>query len=242
MKLIRSVFRKASEHYAADFNRFCYRFLSGDSVDRLISLRMPNAGIIPYLLVDPNRIEYKCNIRGSDATTDRLFREGNWDLARKPFADVEANDPRYVTCRELVRERVPIEMTMEFTYLLGRIRDRGRAHGSSSREELLRYMNKLSLFYEEIVREGRLRSQVELGKPPHGGEINCAVGRDGTLFKTDRGNHRFAIARLLGFKEVPVQISVIHRGQLEIVRSLGERSGLQAVNEYMRQIEERYRA
>jgi hypothetical protein len=76
----------------------------------------------------------------------------------------------------------------------------------------------------------------------HGGEINCAVDRNGTLLKTDKGNHRFAIARLLGLKEVPIQISVIHSRQLEVIRALGETSALHAVNGYMQRIGERYRS
>jgi hypothetical protein len=242
MKLIKRAFKKASECYAADIHRWCYRCLSLDSVNRLTSLRMPNSGIVPYLLVDPNRIEYKCNIRGIDAQTNRLFRNGDWDIERKAFSDVEANDPRYVTCRELVKDRLPIEETMEFGYLLDRINRQGRAHGSSSREDLLRYMNKLLAFYEMIVRDGRLLSQGELGKPAHGGEINCAVDRDGVLLKTDRGNHRFAIARLLGLKTVPIQISVIHSRQLEMIRAQGGTSGLSAVNDYMQKVGERYRS
>lgn len=242
MKSMKSKFKDLSERLAAQSHRLRYQYLAFDSPDRLACLRMPNAGIIPYLLVDPNRIEFKCNIRGVHAQTDLLFRDGDWDVTRKSFADVEANDPRYVSCRELVIDKMPIEETMEFGYLLERIDRQGRAHGSSSREDLIRYMSKLRVFYETIERDGRLLPQGALGKPVHGGEINCAVDRDGFLLKTDKGNHRFAIARLLGLREVPVQISVIHSRQLEVVRAQGGTSGLLAVNDYMRQVGERYRS
>jgi hypothetical protein len=242
MKSAKHAFKNASVRLTAQLHRVCYQILALDSIDRLASLKMPNAGIVPFILVDPNKIEFKCDIRGVDAQTKRLFRNGDWDLTRKPFTDVEANDPRYITCRELVIDRLPVEETMEFGYLLDRIERQGRAHGSSNRENLVRYMGNLRTFYETIERDGRLLSQGELGKPRHGGEINCAVDRDGTLLKTDKGNHRFAIARLLGFKAVPVQISVIHGSQLELIRGGGGKSGLAAVNDFLRQVGERYRS
>ncbi|TLM67927.1 MAG: hypothetical protein FDZ69_03800 [Deltaproteobacteria bacterium] len=242
MKRIRRIFKDASVGFAARLNECRYRVLSFDAVDRLASLRMPNAGLLPHIMIDPRRIEFKCNIRGADAGTDLLFRSGDWDCKRKSFADVEANDPRYVTCRELMRDRMPVEETMEFGYLLDRISRHGRAHGSSSRDDLVRYLSNLRTFYETIERDGRLLTQAELGRPRHGGEINCAVDRDGVLLKIDKGNHRFAIARLLGIKAVPVQISVIHSDQLEFVRAQDRTSGLRAVNAYMHLIGERYRS
>lgn len=242
MKRVRQIFKNSSVRLVAGVNHFRYRYLSFDAIDRLVALRMPNAGLLPHVLVDPNKIDFKCNIRGADARTDLLFRDGDWDNTRIPFPKVEATDPRYITCRQLVQDKIPIEETMEYAYLFDRITRQGRAHGSSSREELLRYMDNLRVFYENIARDGRLLSQSELGRPAHGGEINCAVDRNGLLLKIDKGNHRFAIARLLGLKAVPVQISVIHRAQLDIVRSRGGKSGLSAVNEYMRQVGERYRS
>lgn len=242
MKLIRRKFKNSSVRLTAAVHKFSYKYLAFDALGRLENLKMPNAGILPYILIDPNRIDFKCDIRGADAQTNLLFRGGDWDLARKSFADFEANDPRYVTCRELVNDQLPIEETMEFGYLLDRINRQGRAHGSSNRDNLIRYMDNLRSFYGTIQRDGRLLSQGELGKPLHGGEINCAVDRDGTLLKTDKGNHRLAIARLLGIKTVPVQISVIHSDQLETIRTRDGKSGLGAVNDYLEQIGARYRS
>lgn len=40
----------------------------------------------------------------------------------------------------------------------------------------------------------------------------CAIDANGTLHKGRKGNHRFALARLLGIQEVPLRVAVVERG------------------------------
>lgn len=225
---------------AAHRNAWWFKGVHRDSPTRLEHLKVPNRALLPCIFIDPLSIEYKCNIRGDAATVRRLFLAGDWDLKRKSFADVDTVDPRYVTCRELVVDELPIEETTEFRALVERLARHGEARGMRSRDAIIRYMTQLRTFYLQIKADGRLRTQAELGNGSHGGEINCAVGRDGVLLKTNDGNHRLAIARLLKLERVPAQISVMHVDLLPTVRELCPTAATRAVNSYFRRIEQSY--
>ncbi len=191
-------------------NSWLFRGVYGDRLTMLESLRVPNASLLPCIHIDPLKIEFKCNLRGAVQVQRTLMRGGDWDLARKTFLEVEATDPRYISCRELLEGNTPIEQLEEFRQLLARLEQRGEARGMKTHEELRRYMLAVQGLYRQISDAGKLMTQSELGRCKYGGEINCAVSRDGILMKTDDGNHRFAIARLLGLRSVPVQISAVH--------------------------------
>lgn len=51
------------------------------------------------------------------------------------------------------------------------------------------------------------------------------VGADGTLHKANKGNHRFALARILGLTAVPVRIQCVHETWWESVTGSGAGRG-----------------
>ena len=224
----------------ARLNAWSFQYLQGDRPARLARLRMPNALLLPRIFIDPGNLAYKCNIRGGDEGQSMLFLAGDWDLKRKGFGDVDAKDPRYVTCRQLVREGAALEETDEYRELMLRLEKNGVARSFRSEKEILGYLEKLRQFYLRVQTDGRLKTQEELGLAAHGGEINCALGRDGVLLKTNDGNHRLAIARVLGLTSVPIQISVIHSSLIPEVGRLDEASGIVSVNHFFRRVEQAY--
>ena len=64
------------------------------------------------------------------------------------------------------------------------------------------FVDYVSLF-ERMRAEGYRRG---VGKD----EPGVAIARDGEIVKTANGNHRFAIARLLGLAPIPVEVHFIH--------------------------------
>lgn len=60
-------------------------------------------------------------------------------------------------------------------------------------------------------RAGRRRWLAELGEQ----DIGVALAADGRLLKLPGGQHRFAIARALGLKEVPVELRLLHVDALQ---------------------------
>jgi hypothetical protein len=221
-------------------NAWLFRGLYGDRLERIESLRVPNAKLLPCIYIDPLKIEFKCNLRGAVQAERTLVRGGDWDLVRKTFAEVESTDPRYISCRDLLEGRTPIEQLVEFRQLLSRLGQRGEARGMKSHAELYEYMLALQRLYRQIADAGRLMTQSELGRCAFGGEINCAVSRDGVLMKTDDGNHRFAIARELGLREVPVQISVIHIEQRTRIAHLRGSGAFESLNSFFHELQFRY--
>lgn len=221
-------------------NSWLFRGVYGDRLTMLESLRVPNASLLPCIHIDPLKIEFKCNLRGAVQVQRTLMRGGDWDLARKTFLEVEATDPRYISCRELLEGNTPIEQLEEFRQLLARLEQRGEARGMKSHAELYDYMLALQCLYRQIANAGRLMTQSELGRCAFGGEINCAVSRNGVLMKTDDGNHRFAIARALGLRKVPVQVSVIHPEQKARIDLAGGRGAIEAVNSFFYTLQRHY--
>lgn len=202
---------------------------------------MPHSGLQAVIYVDPLKIKYKCNIRGEDAGLNTLFRPGNWGQERFSFEDVLSSDPRYISCRELMEANLPIEHTHEYATMIDRLERRGKVRGLKSPSAILQYLEGIRRMYRQVVREKRLRSQRELGQPAYGNEINFAIGRDGELLKTDNGNHRLAIARLMRLRKIPAQVSVIHADLLAVLRSLNEHDLIAALNLYLVKVQERYR-
>lgn len=218
-------------------NAWSYRIFHGNRIARLARLRMPNSALLPCIFIDPMKIEHKCNIRGATQFQRTLLRDGTWDMQRKNFAEVESADSRYISCAELLGG-MKIEQTLEFRLLCKRLLERGEARGMKSAEQVLSYMQRLQGMYQQVAAEGRLLTQAELGRCSHGGEINCALSRDGTLLKTDDGNHRFAVARYLKIPLVPVQISVIHPLLIKAVDGV---DAVEYINSIMREVSEKYR-
>lgn len=221
-------------------NAWIFCGLYGDRLSKLDSLRVPNARLLPCIYIDPLKIEYKCNLRGAVQAQRTLVRGGDWDVKRKTFAEVESTDPRYISCRELLEGGTPIEQLEEFRQLLARLEQRGEARGMKSRAELYEYMLAVQGLYRQIADAGRLMTQAELGRCAFGGEINCAVSRDGVLMKTDDGNHRFAIARVLGLRKVPVQVSAVHTEQKSFIGGAERHGAVGAVNVFFNELQQRY--
>lgn len=217
-----------------------FRYLFLDSYTSITKLKFPNAALLPCIYIDPAKVRYKCNIRGVYARGNNLFRDGDWDKNRKPFSIVEDTDPRYLSCRDLLDRGRLLEETLEYKEMLSRLERNGKVRGMTHAGEILEYLNDVRRLYLDIKKDGRIMTQRELGAAAHGGEINFAVGRDGELMKTDNGNHRFAIARALDIKRVPVQISVVHSEQLEEIQKKYSGSACDAINQYFLDIQARY--
>ena len=72
-------------------------------------------------------------------------------------------------------------------------------------------------------RVGRRRWLAELGEQ----DIGVALAADGRLVKLPGGQHRFAIARALGLKEVPVQLRLLH---VEALGGIGASTLIDAID------------
>jgi hypothetical protein len=134
-------------------------------------------------------------------------RDGDWDRpARKPFTD-EAVFRALVEFLVLGR---PWDTTKFFARVSAEIESGRTKFGCTTVDEFRRRGADVRRLYHAI-REHGYRSQGELGSRRAHDEVRVAIGRDGRFLFVD-GRHRLAIARLLGVRRVPVQVTLRHAG------------------------------
>jgi hypothetical protein len=137
-----------------------------------------------------------------------LVMGGDWDLSVTPLK----NGTKETACIAHFRDGVPWEQTGIYDYLMGDIRRKGTADGMRSLAELEERYADLDRLYAETKELGRFRRRRELDtyfRREHGA-IYIHIARDGTPLKAGGGIHRLIIARILGLKQVPAQLGVIH--------------------------------
>ena len=89
----------------------------------------------------------------------------------------------------------------------------GNAWGHTSREGFTRRCREIDRLYASLRDQGYRRQETLRGPDAYAttarlDEINVDVGRDGTLYWRAYGQHRLALAKLLGIESVPV---LVHR-------------------------------
>lgn len=224
----------ACRHYAMTLAAAGFR------PEGLARVRVPNVGIRNVIRVDPNRIDFYCSVPVKPRRGSRFFIGGDWDVPKLPMAEVETDNPKFVTCRQLLVEHLAPEETAEFKMLVGVLDSRGGYRGCGSREEIRNYVENLARMYAGIRDRGYL-PRAHFGGTRYSGEIECALDRDGNLIKINAGNHRFAAARILGLKSVPVQLCFVHEAHFPAVaRAAGEGTFLARLNAFIGTVERRY--
>jgi hypothetical protein len=224
----------------AKLGQFAWRALHQDSVHQLASISLPNAGILPCIWINPSKLAYKCQIETKQVYQGLLFHSGDWDLGLSNMQDHESVDYRYITCNELLIQKLPLNQTTEYRAMISKISKGEKSRGFDHEPEILNYLNNIHSMYKAIQADGRLKTQLELGKSTWGGEINCAVGRGGELLKSTDGHHRLAVARVLGLDSIPVQVSRIHADLLPHIQGLVSESATEAINIFLKQLESKY--
>lgn len=134
---------------------------------------------------------------------------GAWDLDTE---DVDAR-PILSMCRRRWEDGASWEEVGAYERLMTRIRDRnGPADGCLTLDEVVARYVALDALFDQVRAEGRLRPAPELPGPSfrERGGIRVHVDRDGGVIFASAGNHRLAIARILGLRDVPGELGVVH--------------------------------
>lgn len=171
------------------------------------------------LRIDPARIERQ--VRTPSKRWGRVAG-GDWDRTAIPFEETVA----YGSVEARFQRGLPWRETDEFEQYRDRLEAGEQPKGCPTERELEERFEELDAIYERIATEG-YRSQPELwaDRPdyqrevfykwdrtldPRLDEITVSIGRDGTVLHSDRGDHRLAIAKLLGLEEIPVLVRRRH--------------------------------
>ncbi|MGR3503669.1 hypothetical protein [Pseudaestuariivita sp.] len=138
---------------------------------------------------------------------------GTWDQARAPLG--EDRFTRSFTARFV--HGADWEETELFALARRHIAERGKFDDCRSMEDVHARYTRIDRIAAEARLTGRLRAVTELPdvfRREHGG-IFMHFDRDGLPLRDGGGQHRFALARVLGLETIPVQVGVVH---LEAVR------------------------
>ena len=133
---------------------------------------------------------------------------GDWDQATMPIGW----NIKSASVRSHFVDGTPWEETPFFQKLVREVAERGMADGCHSREDVERRYAALDRLYEEVAGSGKLRTRAETDeyfRREHGG-IFAHITRDGRAIRAGGGAHRFAIARILNLREIPVQVGAVH--------------------------------
>jgi len=130
---------------------------------------------------------------------------GNWDqisTVKELFREDEMN--------ELFVKKLPIQETTTYKELFAELKKNGftRFPRTHSLEEINAYFERVQKVYESMKSEGYKTSD-ELGLPRMN-EIHVRITRKGEFVKAGEGTHRLAMAKLLGIKEIPVVVDLVH--------------------------------
>jgi hypothetical protein len=146
---------------------------------------------------------------------------GDWDLSVVPF-DPGIKDR---ACEDRFVNGMTWEQTGIFDHMMTDIAKHGVSDGCTTLDEVRARYNRLDHLFEDAAKNGRFRTRAELGKGrSERGGVMMHINRDGLPLATGQGTHRFAIARILGLRSMPILPGAIHRDAVVNGRCLSLKS------------------
>lgn len=143
-----------------------------------------------------------------------LVRSGDWDLFGRSIHEL----PKIRASYQHWEQQVPWEQTGVFGCLLQIIREHGQYDGCCTREELVYRYQTIDAMFDHVKAEGRLRTRRELtGRRAFRelGGIRVHIGRYAEPIFGGSGQHRLAIAQVLGLGRIPAQVGMVHAAVVE---------------------------
>lgn len=158
--------------------------------------------------VNPDRIKYALpNAQlGEKFGNIGAVEDGDWDLkGRVPFD----SNKSFIALKEHFTNGTPLsKIKIYYNTILNSIEKGEVLWGCKTKDELDDRCKKIDELYYNIKAEG-YKTQKELGNSVYLDEITVNVGRNGELLFED-GQHRLAIAKILGLKSISVIITKRH--------------------------------
>jgi len=179
---------------------------------RLAPTRYTDCDPFALIDVDPERITRSVVETAPKRPQLGRVADGDWDRRGEPFA--ERAVPRGL--RQRFVEGRPWDETALYDAFADQLHRFGNAWGHRSMEGFAARCREVESLYESLRRDGYQRQErladVEHPRLAHRvDEIGVDIGRDGTVYWRAYGQHRLALARLLGVESVPVAVHRRHR-------------------------------
>ncbi|SFR12815.1 hypothetical protein [Poseidonocella sedimentorum] len=166
------------------------------------------------LFVDPRQIKrsyakHKPGVPKLSRRHSGLILDGDWDLATRKLK----KSPKIRACRKHFRKGLSWEETGVYDMMRRMIERRGSFDSCRTPEDVERRYQEIDALYDAIRAEGRFRSFAKrrLGVTREKGGVFVHLTRSGEPIFGMIGNHRMAIAQILKFDMIPVQLGVVHK-------------------------------
>jgi hypothetical protein len=205
---IRETYRSAAPHVYAALRDTINRSSFGPGAPRFAEL----------LWVDPTEVQLYAR-KGSSLWQSATIIDQSLISSRHLGID---GDPVLTAAIARWQEGMSWEQTGEIERMMRAITRHGERGGCRTKQDIVRRCARLDKLFETIAREGRLRTQSELSNRRFReiGGIGIDIGPNGTLIRSSNGRHRFAIARILGLKTIPVRIGTVHPSSVGLLPAL----------------------
>jgi hypothetical protein len=205
----------------------------------LAAVQQGDRRLLPWINVNPFLIGHRhptFQDRGAPLFRDDLdFETGLISIEAFETFDVR---PRFY--HEVFVLGIPLRKTTEFRYHMDTIKRHGKTwYDFKTEDAILRYLEGKVELFEDIRRAGKLRPNFEISGKRRD-EIGCLIDHRGRLIKGKSGNNRFAIARMLRFQSIPVQIDAIHVAQMPVTKQFSGFTPITKINRYFLRVQEKY--
>lgn len=165
----------------------------------------------PILIQIPPQKMEKCYLRRSawskaafflaGLSAHRLIQGGSWHKRTEPFSEHSA----YRLLKTFYREDFRAEKCREALYRYYRERGRNfREAEEKTEQKLEKYVQQYHAVAESMLQNGYMMSSAK-------DEIGGAITPEGKVIKVANGNHRLALAMILGLPCVVAEIRFVHR-------------------------------
>ena len=167
--------------------------------------------------VDPN----DCNLIIENGLDDGVSRKSILGLVvNEKWDQFEItplkNNPKIQYCYKHWQEGLSWEDAGAYDYMRGLIEKYGPVDKCSNDEDLVKRFNSLDSVFETIKKEGKVKTQKELGKQKLR-ELNGVlihIGPDGLPYFGGGGHHRIAMAKILNLP-FPAMLGMVHQNGLK---------------------------
>jgi len=160
---------------------------------------------LKMVYVSPKKIQYKSYANFNKRYDMGRIISGDWDLDRRAFSDTT----RYQAIEQRYREGCSWEETGIFEYHHKKIESsngKSSSDGCFSMEDVQARYKSIDEMYDSMKSCGynKQKAQHRYDHP------YIHIGRDGELLHASVGNHRIAVAKLLGIESIPAFVVIRH--------------------------------
>ena len=202
------------------FKSYIFRVLRGIKNKVQYGLDGPRFGELIYV----NPQDHSTALPFKHRSFSGQVLNGDWD--QKERINIE-DSTIYRACYAHWEEGVAWEETGIYQFMLDKIeRFGGEVDNCSNIDDIIVRYNKLDQLYDRVKKSKRFKTQKQLNFfnfNEHGGLL-FHIDRNNKPIYGAGGMHRFAMAKILGLKEIPAQLGVVHFNAINTWRVHKEKS------------------